>query len=60
MIILNSQKAAADLLDRRAGIYSDRPRNIVASDMMTGGLFAPLSRYNDVCVLSDETSRQRH
>ncbi|KAF8884012.1 cytochrome P450 [Infundibulicybe gibba] len=28
IIILNSQKAAADLLDRRASIYSDRPRNI--------------------------------
>ncbi|KAH9953974.1 cytochrome P450 [Russula dissimulans] len=36
MVILNSQKVAADLLDRRAGIYSDRPRNIVASDIMTG------------------------
>lgn len=50
MVILNSQKVAADLLDRRAGIYSDRPRNIVASDIMTGGLLVVFTRYNDVFV----------
>ncbi|KAI0279216.1 cytochrome P450 [Russula aff. rugulosa BPL654] len=48
MVILNSQKVAADLLDRRAGIYSDRPRNIVASDIMTGGLLVVFTRYNDI------------
>jgi hypothetical protein len=50
MVILNSQKVAADLLDRRAGIYSDRPRNIVASDIMTGGFVIFFSRYNDTYV----------
>ena len=50
MVILNSQKVAADLLDRRAGIYSDRPRNIVASDIMTGGLLVVFTRYNDMYV----------
>jgi hypothetical protein len=50
MVILNSQKVAADLLDRRAGIYSDRPRNIVASDIMTGGFVVFFSRYNDTYV----------
>jgi hypothetical protein len=50
MVILNSQKVAAELLDRRAGIYSDRPRNIVGSDIMSGGLFFVLSRYNDMFV----------
>jgi hypothetical protein len=50
IVILNSQKVAADLLDRRAGIYSDRPRNIVASDIMTGGLLVVFTRYNDVFV----------
>ncbi|KAI0297641.1 cytochrome P450 [Russula brevipes] len=48
MVILNSQKVAADLLDRRAGIYSDRPRFIVASDIMTGGLLVVFTRYNDI------------
>jgi hypothetical protein len=55
MVILNSQKVAADLLDRRAGIYSDRPRNIVASDIMTGGLLVVFTRYNDMCVLGSES-----
>jgi hypothetical protein len=48
MIILNSQKVAADLLDRRAGIYSDRPSNIVVSEIMCGGLLIPFARYGDV------------
>ncbi|KAI9443308.1 cytochrome P450 [Lactarius indigo] len=48
VVILNSQKVAADLLDRRAGIYSDRPVNIVASDIMTGGLLVVFTRYNDI------------
>ena len=52
LVILNSQKVAADLLDRRAGIYSDRPRNIVASDIMTGGLLVVFTRYNQVFVFS--------
>ncbi|KAI0302988.1 cytochrome P450 [Russula brevipes] len=45
IIILNSQRVAVDLFDRRAAIYSDRPRNIVACDIMTKGLmfgFAPV------------------
>jgi cytochrome P450 len=48
MVIISSQKIAADLLDRRAGIYSDRPQNIVASDIMTRGLLIVFTRYNDL------------
>ena len=47
-IIVNSQRVAADLFDRRAGIYSDRPPLIVACDIMTDGLFFALARYGDV------------
>ncbi|KAJ6458244.1 cytochrome P450 [Mycena sanguinolenta] len=47
IIVLNNAKAAADLLDRRASIYSDRPGHIVASEMMTDGLLLPLSHYGD-------------
>ncbi len=47
VVIINSPRVAIALLDRRAAIYSDRPRNIVASDMMTGGLFFGFSRYGD-------------
>ncbi|KAH9958534.1 cytochrome P450 [Lactifluus volemus] len=48
MVVINSQKIAADLLDRRAAIYSDRPPLIVASEIMCGGLLFSLSRYGDV------------
>lgn len=47
IIVVNDHKVAADLLDRRATIYSDRPQNIVASDIMTGGLLVVFTRYND-------------
>ncbi|KAJ7083084.1 cytochrome P450 [Mycena belliarum] len=36
-IVLGSHKVAADLLDRRSAIYSDRPRNIVTR-ILTGDL----------------------
>ena len=50
MVVVSSQKTVADLLDRRAGIYSDRSRNIVASEIMTRGLLLSLTRYNDLYV----------
>lgn len=37
-LILGSHKVAADLLDRRSAIYSDRPRNIVVHELMNGKL----------------------
>lgn len=48
IIVLNSPKAAADLLDRRASNYSNRPRNVVGSEMMTGGLFMVFKSYGDL------------
>jgi len=48
IVVLNSKRAAVDLLDRRAGIYSDRPPHIVAGDLMTNGLVFALARYGDV------------
>jgi len=48
IIVLNSQRVAADLLDRRAAIYSDRPRFIVACDIMTGGLGFAFSPYGEL------------
>jgi hypothetical protein len=47
LIVLNTLKATADLLDRKAGVTSDRPRLIVA-DIMTGGLFMPFIGHNDL------------
>ncbi|KAJ7720444.1 cytochrome P450 [Mycena metata] len=48
ILILNSHKVAADLLDRRGPNYSHRPRLIVASEMLTGGFMIPFTQYNDV------------
>jgi hypothetical protein len=47
-VVLGNHKVAADLLDRRAAIYSDRARNIVASELLTGGLVFAFSQHNDV------------
>lgn len=47
LIILNTHKAAADLLERRAAIYSDRLPTAVA-DMMTGGHLFGLAGSTDV------------
>ena len=48
VIIINSPKVGVELLDRRAAIYSDRPRNIVASDIMSDGLVFAFSQYGDM------------
>jgi hypothetical protein len=50
VIVLNTQKAAADLFDRRANIYSDRPTNIVAG-FLTGGLHMAFMYNGDMYVL---------
>ncbi|KAF9525611.1 cytochrome P450 [Crepidotus variabilis] len=47
-IVLNTHKAASDLLDKRASIYSDRPRFIVAQEMLCGGLLLVFTRYGDM------------
>jgi hypothetical protein len=51
MVVLNTHKVATDLLDKRASIYSDRPRLIVASEIMSRGLILGFMRSNDVYVL---------
>ena len=58
IIIINSLKAASELLDRRANISSDRPRQIVAHEILCGGLFTALMTYGDLLVftLSSEVS----
>jgi len=48
LIILNMHKAAADLLEHRAAIYSDWPLNIVAIEMMASGLSFAFAGSTDV------------
>ena len=47
VVIINSPRVGVALLDRRAAIYSDRPRSIVGSDIMCGGLAFAFSHYDD-------------
>ena len=52
IVIFNRLKPAAELLDRRANIYSDRPRLIVANEILCGGLFFALISHGDLLVNS--------
>lgn len=45
LIVINSLRVATDLLDRAK--FSDRPRNIVASDIMTRGMFVAFASYGN-------------
>ncbi|KAI0027748.1 cytochrome P450, partial [Vararia minispora EC-137] len=47
-VVLNTQRAAADLLDRRAATCSSRPRFIVINELLSGGLFFAFSPHNDL------------
>ena len=38
MIVLNSDQAIKDLLDKRGAIYSSRPEAYIAQDVLSGGL----------------------
>ena len=62
VIVFNSLKAASELLDRRANIYSDRPRLIMANEILSGGLFNAFLPYGDMWVysISSRTSVDRH
>ena len=52
IIFINSLKVAAELLDKRANIYSDRPSLVVANEILSGGLFVTFLRYGDRYVVS--------
>ena len=50
MIVINSLNTASELLDRRTNIYSDRPRQIVAHEILCGGLLSAFMPYGDLLV----------
>ena len=52
MLVINSQRAADDLLEKRSNISSDRPHLISFGDYMTKNLSFTLSPYGDVYVVS--------
>ena len=47
IIVCNSLKSAVELLDRRSGNYSDRPRLIMAQEILCGGLAFILMNHDD-------------
>jgi hypothetical protein len=47
IIVCNSIKSAYELLERRSSNYSDRPRFIMAQEILNGGLLLALMKYND-------------
>ncbi|KAI0258326.1 cytochrome P450 [Gloeopeniophorella convolvens] len=47
MLFLNTQKVAADLLDKRSSIYINRPHFLVANDFLERGLAIGLARSTD-------------
>ncbi|KAJ3876287.1 cytochrome P450 [Lentinula edodes] len=48
IVVLNTHEAAFDLLCCRNKIYNGRPRSILISEMMTGGLAFPLVDYGEL------------
>ena len=47
ILVIHGIKTAAELLDRRAHIYSSRPRLIMAHEILTGGLLPSFLPYGD-------------
>jgi hypothetical protein len=45
MVILNSSKAAVDLLDKRSSMYSDRPGLVLAGEIIGWNKTLPLLQY---------------
>ncbi|KAJ7215170.1 cytochrome P450 [Mycena rebaudengoi] len=48
IVILNSSEAATTLLDKRGGIYSDRPYLVMCSELIGGNKLVAFEGYNDV------------
>jgi hypothetical protein len=48
MLMINSQRVAIDLLEKRSKKYSDRPHYISAGDFATRNLSFSLSPYGDL------------
>jgi len=47
IVVCNSLKSAFELLERRSGNYSDRPRFIMAQEILNGGLLLGLIGHDD-------------
>ena len=52
VLVINSQRVAIDLLEKRSNIYSDRPHYISAGDFSTQNLMLTLTPYGDLYVIN--------
>ena len=48
ILVINSQRVAIDLLEKRSNIYSDRPRNISLNEFLTENLTFVFTSYGDL------------
>ncbi len=48
VLVINSQRVAINLLEKRSNIYSDRQRYISAGDFSTKNLVLPITPYGDL------------
>lgn len=48
LLIINSQRVAVDLLEKRSSVYSDRRRYISAGDFSTKNQMLPIMPYGDL------------
>ncbi len=48
VLVINSQRVAIDLLEKRSNIYSDRPHYISAGDFSTRNLLLTLAPYGEM------------
>jgi hypothetical protein len=51
LIVLSSHQAAHDLLNRRSAKYSDRPRMVMAGELVTRGMHMLIRPYDDMYKL---------
>jgi hypothetical protein len=51
LLVINSQRIAVDLLEKRANIYSDRPRYISMNEFLTEDLTFAFTRNVDRCAI---------
>ena len=51
ILVVNSQRVAIDLLEKRSSIYSDRPRYISLGGFLTEHLTIAFTRYGDLWAI---------
>jgi hypothetical protein len=47
VIVCNSLTSAFEIFERRSANYSDRPRFVMAQEILSGGLLFSLMNYDD-------------